>query len=471
MNKVRVLLLGVTVLVSFSCKKLTEVFPKETEVVTTPNPNAEVNAWIYEQLKTYYLWESQMKTEASSNKLLAPAVYFDSLLVKPGVLDRFSWIQDDVTALTNSLNGVNKVLGVRFTPFYANNAQTKVALSIAYAIKGSPADLAGIKRGDFITKVNGVELTIDNYSTALNNDNLKLTLGNYVNGEVVSGTTELNVTKAEVQTDPIQYSTVLTVGTKKVGYLVYTQFLTQYDNAIRAVFKEFKDKGVNELVLDLRYNGGGYISSSNIISSLIVKNLKPGTLMSSQEWNTALTKAYKAQYGQNVFDTNWLNEPNNLGTLNRVYILTSRGTASASELIINNLKPFMDVILVGDNTYGKNVGSITLSDDKKRWAWGMQPIVLKTTNALGQSDYGTVDGFTPTIKVEDRTIPFKPFGDPNETLLKAALGHMNGNTMASVPNAKISAAKQVNVLSRTSILDNPKTEINDMWIDKLPGHK
>lgn len=457
---------------SFSCKKLSDIFPKKTETATVDNPNAETNGWIYDEMKTYYLWENQMSSKTSTDNTLAPLDYFESILVKPGELDRFSWIQEDVEALTASLQGVNKVVGIRYTPFFADPPQnTKVALSIAYSLKGSPADKAGIKRGDFITQVNGVVLTPDNYSAAFASDNLEFTLGDYSNGIISSNSKKVNVLRAEVQTDPIQHYSIIEKGNKKIGYLVYLQFLTQYDNNIREVFKEFKSKGVNELVLDLRYNGGGYISSSNIISSLIVKNLKPGTLMSTQEWNAEQSSYYKSKYGSDVFDTDWLNEANNLGNLNRVFILTSPGTASASELIINNLKPFMDVILIGDHTYGKNVGSITLSDDKKRWKYGMQPIVLKTLNAVGQSDYGTKDGFAPTFKVLDNSVPFLPFGDESETLLSVAIEQITGiSAKTQNQNAKIKATTKVNILNNAYPLDNPKREIRDMYLDKLPSN-
>jgi carboxyl-terminal processing protease len=462
----------VLIFTSFSCKKLSDIYPKKTETSTTNNPNAEVNAWIYDQMKTYYLWESQMTSKISTDNTLDPEDYFESVLVKPGELDRFSWIEEDVEELTASLQGVNKVIGIRFTPFYADPPQnTKIALSIAYSLKGSPADKAGIKRGDLITQVNGVVLTSENYSTAFSSDNLELTMGDYANGIITSNAKKVNVVRAEVQTDPIQHYSIIEKGNKKIGYLVYLQFLTQYDSKVREVFKEFKDKGVNELVLDLRYNGGGYISSSNIISSLIVKDLKPGTLMNTQEWNAEQSTYYKSKYGNDVFDTDWLNESNNLGTLKRVFVLTSKTTASASELIINNLKPFMEVILIGDNTYGKNVGSITLSDDKKRWKYGMQPIVLRTVNAKGLSDYGSKDGFIPNFKVLDNVVPFLPFGDESETLLSVALEQITGLTAKTqVPNAKIKATKKVDVLNNAYPLDNPKREIRDMYLDKLPGN-
>lgn len=454
-----------------SCKKLTEVNPAATDnTSTTVNPNANANSWIYDEMKTYYLWESQMKTKATTDNKLDPMDYFESILVKPGELDRFSWIEEDVDALTASLQGVNKVLGIRYVPIFADKAETNVAFSVSYTLKGSPAANAGIKRGDFITKVDGKILTKDNYSTALGAETLDLTLGEMVNNEVVSTSKTVKVSKVELQTDPIQYSTVLEYGNKKIGYLVYLQFLSSFDDAMRKVFADFKAKGVNELVLDLRYNGGGYISSSEILSSLIVKNLKPNTLMSRQEWNAGLTTAFKNQYGANVFDSNWRNEANNLGTLNRVYILTSQGTASASELVINNLKPFMDVILIGDHTYGKNVGSITLSDDKKRWKYGMQPIVLRTVNAIGESNYGTKDGFIPTYKVTDNVMPFKPFGDPTETLLKVAIENITGQPVTlGTSKARVAATKDFNVLNKAALLDTRKYELKDMFIDKFPG--
>lgn len=467
-------ILAAATLTISSCKNLTEVNPKvdESAVNTVNNPNAEVNSWVYDQLKTYYLWETEMAAKAKTDTKLATDKYFESLLVKPGEVDRFSWIQKEVAELTASLNGVNKVLGIRNTPFYADAAKTKIALAIVYALKGSPAEKAGLKRGDYITKVDGVDLTPDNYSKALTNETLKLTLGEYVGGEIKSTTKVVTVTKAEHQTDPIQHYSIIEIGNKKIGYLVYLQFLTQYDAAIRNVFKEFKDKGVNELVIDFRYNGGGFISSSDIISSLIVKDLKPGSLMSRQVWNTLLTSEYKTKYGPTVFDTNWKNEPNNLGNLNRVYVLTSSATASASELVINNLKPFMDVILIGGNTYGKNVGSITLSDDKKRWNWGMQPIVLKTVNAKGESEYGTKDGFKPNFLVTDNTIPYKNLGDPQETLLKVAIENITGKPVSMTQNnARQGASRKVEILDSAYPLDNPQREIRDMWINKLPGQK
>lgn len=135
----------------------------------------------------------------------------------------------------------------------------------------------------------------------------------------------------------------------------------------------------------------------------------------------------------------------------------------------------MDVVLVGDNTYGKNVGSITIDDDEnpKRWNWGMQPIVLKTVNSKGESDYGTVDGFAPDIKISDNKLPFRAFGDPEETLLKAALEDIVGEDVLATTNrnAKVLPTGEFKSLIRGSLNDNPILDRKEMILDILPGQR
>lgn len=284
----------------------------------------------------------------------------------------------------------------------------------------------------------------------------------------------ISVTKEVIQNFPVHFSKIIEAGDKKIGYIVYTQFIPgittngvsngQFDNELRTIFGGFKAQGVSELVLDLRYNGGGYISSSDVLSALIVKNLKPGTLMSKQIWSANAKKIFNEP--ESAYESYWRNEANNLGNLNRVFILTSGSTASASELVINNLKPFMDVILVGGNTYGKDVGSITIDDKSNnyRWKWGLQPIVLRTVNAAGEANYGTKSGFTPNYAVTDNVLPYKPFGDPSETLLKVALEKITGT--AAVAGARTAATLTLPILEKGGGFDNPRNNIRDMYLDK-----
>ncbi len=447
------------------------------ENTNTTFPNADVNNWIYSQLKDYYLWEAEMPEISATNILLEPEAYFKTLLFNYGETDRFSWIQASAEELRNSLNGLNRVFGWKYQPYYANDEKTRVAFAIQYTLKNSAAERAGIKRGDFITKINGEDLTPANYQAALNVETVTVTMGKYENGTINSTEVTHNITKEVTQTNALQYYTILPFEGKKIGYFVYTQFLTSNDRDLNNMFKEFKSSAIDELVVDLRYNPGGYISSSELLSSLIVKNLNPNQLMTRQIWNDKQTKLRKDQGGANVFDTNFFTSNsnvgtlNNPGTLNRVYFLVSNGSASASELLINNLKPFMDVRLIGAHTYGKNVGSITISDDNTpaRWNWGMQPIVLKTVNALGESEYGTKTGFLPDVEVADNLLPFKEFGDTKETLLNATLKDMFGADIFSTDRqSRVSPSEKFVPLLNESITGNTLLDRKDMWVEKVP---
>lgn len=472
-----------------SCENLTEVSKMKdgtnstigdsTATLPAANKgvaNQTINNWIFENMNVYYLWGDKMATKTATNMQLSPDKYFESLLYQYGTVDRFSWIEEDAEALVASLQGVTKAAGITYSTLEASPGSSALVFAIRYTIKDSPADKAGLKRGDIITKVNGVEISKDNYQSMMIPEALVLTLGEITSAGVVSTSKTVSVNKAVIQNYPVHFSSVIDLGIKKVGYIVYNQFVpgitsngstnTRFDDELRSIFADFKTKGVNELVLDLRYNGGGYISSSDVLSSLIVKNLKPGTLMNKQVWSANARKLFNV--AESEYETNWINESSNLGSLDRVFILTSRGTASASELVINNLKPFMDVVLIGNNTYGKDVGSVTIDDsrNKYRWKWGLQPIVLRTVNALGEANYGTVDGFTPTYKVNDNVIPFHPFGDPNETLLKVALEKIGGSSV--VAKARLGSTMVLPLLEKGGGFDNMRNNITDMYLDKIP---
>lgn len=477
MNKIKYLAGLFLVFGSLSClKKIPDPVDK------TDFTNLDVNNWIYTKMKEYYLWSTDLPAQSQTNVGLDPDKYFESILVQPGEVDRFSWIQESSEELKNSLNGLSSVYGFKYAPFYADASRNRIGFAISYCLEQSAAERAGIKRGDFITKVNGTDITIDNYTKVLEPKTATFTLGKYENGEILHTNKTVEVTKEVTQADALQFYNVVELEGKKIGYFVYTQFLTSNDKDLNNMFKEFKTAGINELVVDFRYNPGGYISSAEVLSSLIVKGLKENMLMSRQVWNNTQTEKYKKQYGDNTFDTYFfksksgLGELNNVGDqINRVYFLVSTGTASASELVINNLKPFMEVKLIGSHTYGKNVGSITIEDDTEpaRWAWGMQPIVLKSVNSLGQSDYGTKNGFLPDIAVADNLLPFRDFGDPDETLLHAALTEILGSQAMSKlkANARIKPSKKFDLLLNESLSDNPINNRKDMWVKEFPFEK
>jgi C-terminal processing protease CtpA/Prc len=449
----------------FACKKETEA-PTVTPPPAATNPNTAPNKWIHEVMSYYYLWNDKMPSLAKTDTLAKPKDYFYTLLNDYGKTDRFSWIDESFTNLQNQLNGISTVLGVKNNAFFINDARTNIAFVLAYVLKGSPAEKAGLKRGDIILRVDDQVITNTNYTTILANQTLKLGLGDFVNGAFVSNGRSVTVTKVELQTNPILADTIISWSGKKVGYLAYSQFLTSFDDSLRAIFGRFKTAGVNELVLDFRYNGGGFVVSSDLITNLTVKDAsaRVGKVMNKKVYNKNYTAYLEKNSGSSAFETLFKSEPNNLGTLNRVFVLTAGNTASASELVINNLKPFMQVILIGENTYGKNVGSFTITDPSKRWDYGLQPITFITNNAIGESNYGTASGFTPDYILADNVLPYKALGNPGETYFSKALnimGYVAYQTNSTERSKKYTGA----LASKESFSDNKWLDRKEMWMD------
>jgi len=465
------LLIGLLFMGAMACNKTvttipnTSVVPLVNNTTVTKINNADINSWIHEEMSAYYLWPEKMPAITKTNTSSNPMDYFYSILNDYPTTDRFSWIDSSSANLINQLNGVITVLGIRVSAFYTDDAKANMALVIAYVLKGSPAEKSGLKRGDIILSVDDKAVTSSNYNSVLQNQTLKLGLGAYNNKVFSSIGKTVTVTKVELQTNPILQDTVINWAGKKVGYFAYLQFLSSFDDSLRAVFGRFKEKGVNELVIDLRYNGGGYVTSSDLLTNLMVKDLasKVGKVMNKRQYNDALTKEIIRQNGAADLITNFKMESNNIGSLNRVFVLTSTGTASASELIINNLKQFMTVILIGEHTYGKNVGSFTITDNAKRWNYGLQPITFKILNAVDQSDYGTVNGFLPDYALTDDVLPYKLLGDPNETYLNKALNIIGSVAYKANAIGSSTPVSRANKLQAASISDNPIQDKLDMF--------
>lgn len=423
---------AITLLLTFSsCSLFKEV----------ASGDALVNEFIKVNMDYWYYWNDKIPT--TIDKKLAPTDYFNAMLytydkqARPDG-DRFSRFLDNAETTEASLSGESKTTGARLSLYNINNT---ISALVLYVIPGSPAAQGGIKRGDIIAKmsVDGQAITVDNYSNLLTiGTNYVFTLGRYENSTIVSTDQTKTVVAQSLQEDPMPLDTIYTKGNKKIGYLVYHRFYSKpnnsdqaiYDQKMAQIFGKFKAAGVNEFVLDLRYNGGGYISTAVTLGSFIAKGANDKVLMTRDEYNKNVTPDLQKQYGANYGLRNFENRPENIGgNLSRVYVLTSNRTASASEMVINGLKPFMDVVLIGDVTVGKNVGSTVIKDTKKRFVQGIMPIILKTYNSAGQSDYTA--GFTPIVTVkEGLSQPFYPFGDLRDPLLSEAYYQITGTRNA-----------------------------------------
>lgn len=431
-----------------------------------------VNDWIYEEMSIYYLWNE--KIPRNPNFSLKPDLFFDSILYKYSSSnsngDRFSWIQDDYMELVQSLSGVSsEELGFDYILVWADNKKTHYYPLVTYAKKESDAIAKGLTRGDFIIKVNGQNITPQNISTVLGGTGSKtLSIAKW---EYSEADKEFYLTDSDDITismhknfaeNPVYLDSVYTVGGKKIGYLTYNFFATDkgdnssdYDKLLMQRLGSIKDKGATEMVLDLRYNSGGAVSSAIALASALVKNRSTDNILVTSQYNAivhnALKKEYGADYNKEYFidkikkgNTTIAEIPNM--NLDKIYVLTGYYTASASEFVINGLKPYMDVVLIGETTYGKNVGSITIfEEDDPKNKWGMQPIVVRYANSLGHSDFTA--GFVPNYKIDEfEDLYLYPTGDTNDPLLGKAISLITGGTVKSAatkPNIELRSMKAI----------------------------
>jgi carboxyl-terminal processing protease len=458
------LILTITAVVFNSCTDKEIPLPEVTIDTTSVTSYPTVNQWLYEIMSDAYFWYSSIPAINTLDKTAKPYTFFEKLIYQRSTVDRFSTVTHDIDIMEKEFNGVSEIFGISYSLAFIDDTKTSVGLFLNLVVKGSPADLAGLKRGDIILKINGTQLTSANYASLLGNaKTAEFTMGTITNGRITANNTTISLTKTVVSEDPIAFSTIITKSKygKVIGYIVYTQFVPgtesdekKYDNKLRQIFADFKAQGVNELVLDLRFNPGGYVSSAETLASLVVKNGSDSKIFYKEKWNDKYTTYWEKKNGATALNYYFSNETNNIGSnLSRVFVLTSNGTASASELVINGLKPYMDVITIGTHTAGKNLFGSLIGDDQNRWKWGVYLMLGQMTNVNNQSDYGTVNGITPTYIVEDTSVPFKAFGNDNETLFRKALDVMG---VPADEGGRLAATIKVNTLTGESLRDNLK---------------
>ena len=341
----------------------------------------------------------------------APTIsqYFTSLLYKP--TDRYSFSEPRATYEQRVTLGVRT--GYGYTLVWHDSQQTR--LRVRNVEPNGPAAQAGLKRGDTI-------LSIDGFSpqqVAAGQPPGVSTAG--VARRIVVRDNQgvertLDMVSAEYPISVVSVASVLDVARDsgapaKVGYLQYQTFAAYGDQAMGAAMQSFADAGIQELVLDMRYNGGGSVAVARDLASMIGASRTKDRLFTYLRFNPKQV----ARNQSIVFASNGavtLPGPA-LETLQRLVVITSPSTASASELVINGLKPFMPVKLVGGTTYGKPFGSVT----RHNCGTTYHAIHFTTLNSQGEANYA--NGFTPDCEVPDDLD--HAMGDPAEKRLAAAL--------------------------------------------------
>ncbi|GAB1309139.1 hypothetical protein KH5_18220 [Urechidicola sp. KH5] len=445
--------------------------------------NLEVQDFIWKGLNAFYFWQqdipdlsderfsSQEELNTYIENFGDPADLFYSLLNNYPITDKYSWIVDDYIALDDLLqSGIVGTNGVEFGLVFETGSQTDLFGYVRYIIPGSDADGKNIERGDIFDAVNGTQLTISNYRQLLfDTQSYTLNLADYNNGNPIDNGISVNLTKEEIQENPILVTQTYDIGGKKIGYLMYNSFTRAFDEDLNTVFAGFLGQGVTDLVLDLRYNSGGSVQTSNYLSSMITGQFT-GELYAQEFWNVKWQNYFQENnpdaivnnFTDRIINGSAINSLN----LDKLIVLTTGSSASASELVINGLNPYIDVTTIGTTTEGKTVGSVTLydSDNFQRsganpnHTWAMQPIVLEIVNKLGEN---VPDGIAPDIELAEDFGNLGILGDVNEPLFERAITFITTGNRGYI---------QINRFNESNFIEltNSKKELptgSNMYVD------
>jgi C-terminal processing protease CtpA/Prc len=435
--------------------------------------NNYVNTWILDNMQEYYFWNSYIPSNPDKGQY--PDKFFYSLLYKYNQLDgdRFSWIQENYVDLLENLSGVSSGdLGFEYT--FIGYDDDKVFGEVLYVKPGTNIENQGVKRGNAFCKINGTELDMNNYLSLLQKESMTITFNDpLLIGNTISFNNErdVTVTKARYAENPVFMDSIYEVNGKKIGYVIYNFFASDkgdnsktYDKHLNSIFGDFKSAGVDNVIVDLRYNSGGSVVSATNLASMLASPLNTNDVFYMLKFNNNTAEENTSvNFVSKIEDTEI--SINNIGNnLQKLCFITSQWSASASEMVIIGLKPFMNdkIIIVGDATVGKSYASVSFYEkNNPRNKWGMQPLVAKYTNGNGELVPAT--GFIPDYLLKETfVIPKKQLGDTDEELLKAAINAISGLPVSQ--NLQRQSAPGVSIIG-TSV--DKKAYSNQSILEKI----
>ncbi|WP_233494423.1 S41 family peptidase [Mesonia sp. K7] len=408
----------------------------------------EINDFIYKGLNIFYLYKADSpdleanlnegNTQEYTNFLnsySSPEALFEHLLADQ---DRFSFLVSDYRVLESALNGQSLHNGMEFG-LVEIQSTGEIFGYVRYVLPNTSASENNIERGMIFNRIDGQEFTESNYQQLLTPQTYTIGLATFQSGVLTPTEEEITLTKQEYQENPVYIAKTFEVEGHKIGYLMYNAFTSSFDGELNSAFADFKSAGVQDIVIDLRYNGGGSIETSNDLASMVTGQFE-GQLFTTQVYNDNFDD-------QPRLFNNTISTGRNINSLNlnKLYVITTRSTASASELLLSSLMPYIETVQVGTTTTGKFEGSITLYDSNDFTRNGsnfnlghhyaMQPLILKTVNAQGFTDY--VNGLPPDIEQAEDFENLGVLGDINEPLLNTVINDITGNTSPRPASSEI----------------------------------
>ena len=402
----------------------------------------EDRMWIEEVMRENYLWAEDMPViEKEDDYFQEPATFFKKLLSKNalnGKGDKYSYMEETKEASRTLTLDRASTYGMEFILTSDPTGTTAHTFArVLYVLPDSPAQKAGIERGDWISAINEERITNDNYEKLTQGGNVSLTrtritpLENGLGWQVSKDVLNIGASVA-MEINPFLVNKVWEVDGQKIAYLVYNEFSTgpnnegtesAYNEQMKQIFAQFKAQSPDAFILDLRYNNGGFLQCAQALGSL----LAPATAMGQNFANLTFNAKANPQVIRYSFDTQYADANLNL---NKIYILTGQYTASASEVIINGLIPYLgaeNVVLIGTKTEGKNVAMTSFKNETHGLT--LWPVIAYVSNANNEGDYS--EGFQPTYHLdENNIIRWYPLGNPEEYLLKNTLSLITTGTLS-----------------------------------------
>lgn len=390
-----VLLVAASALISLSaCVDPVMVPPPDD--CTTPSQNA----YVLEVMKHAYLWNREVPDVDPADYEKPSEILAD---LRHAEFDRWSRVADKVTS--DALFEEGKFIGYGFN--HVRDAAGAIRISFVYP--ESPASAMGLQRGDEIVTINDLsiaQIDADNlWGDMFGPNEPGVEIAMEVDDPVGSGVRGVALTKEWIKMVTVPIAHVVEDEGKKIGYLYFSSFVDTAIPELDEAIAGFRQAGVDELVVDLRYNGGGRLSVARHLASLIA-----GRAGDDREI------VYRVVYNDDLAGENESYKLERLAhalEVDRVYFITTGRTLSASELVINAVRPYVDTVIIGGTTGGKPVGMRSFDFCDKI----LFPITFRLVNAAGETDY--FDGLAPTCEARDDLD--QQLGDPGEGSLHAAL--------------------------------------------------
>ena len=364
------------------------------------------NRFVYDTLQQWYFWDTSIPNNINPDNYTSVDSLLDAMVANAPEIDRFSYITDQQTSDDFFNNGI--FVGAGFT-----SKQIDETLKLGLVFPGSPAAVAGLERGFEIVSVDGVSVA-DTLAAGNSVDFGESTAGTVVDidyRDLDGNLFSTSITKAETNVPTVPISKVIDNDGVQTAYLFFYTFIEPSNQALANAFAQFQNEGAEELIVDVRYNGGGLISVANYLSGLIGGTTTQGQVLSKRLHNSQNTDRNETTIFSNEVDAL---------DLNRVVFITTEGSASASELLINSLEPFLEVAVIGERTFGKPVGQYGFDFCGNT----LFPVSFETVNALDQGQY--FDGIAPTC-IADDDLSFA-IGNEGEASLASALTYLQTGT-------------------------------------------